>query len=467
MQLNMIDQRKGNVPIHQIDLSLPPSSRYVALAELYQEQLRELMPLFNLFLKDSGVPPSLFSLIHRIASLILRRLCSFEECSELQGISRVAKVPMYLLISFNVVLDLLMGCTSGAALSLEKGKPFDRPKMLHFRTLDWGMDSLRQVVVQLEFVKTASTTPERVLARSLTYVGFVGVLTGVRPGLSLSLNYRPQHNALTRMDNIRFYAHNLLVLLGIRQSISSLLRNCLFSNSPNDSEMPVSLDHLAETLPSKKSTAAYLIFSDGQSAMTIEKDRVSGKVRRSYSFIVMTNHDLDPSPAMAQAKNSKDLSALNSIIDESMDRRACMLEKWTRKVQKGQARSVTRAKRFSVSSASSTGTETRPTTRNSTQVRMAAGKAGSQNPSNDSTELPRLEVQGDNTEGRVTVTRTELQRWLTAWPTTNECTHFGAILDPTEGEFLWVRRYLAPVDAPSNIQPRIELASALHDSWDL
>jgi beta subunit of N-acylethanolamine-hydrolyzing acid amidase len=463
----MLAHREGNVPVHQIDLSLPPSSRYEALAEQYQEQLRELMPLFNLLLENSGVPPSFFPVIHCIASLLLRRVPSGEDCLELRGISRVTKVPMYLLISFNVILDLLMGCTSGAARSLEKGKSPSHSKLLHFRTLDWGMDPLRQVVVQLEFVRSASTTPKKVLARSLTYVGFVGVLTGVRRGLSMSLNFRPQHNAFNRLDNVRFYAHNLLVLLGRRQSISSILRTYLFSNDQNHSETPASLDHLAETLPSKKSTAAYLIFSDGQFAITIEKDRVSGKVRRSCSFIVMTNHDIDSGSAMVQTRNSKDTSLLNGIIDESVDRRDCLLGKWKSKVCKEQARSVTTAEKSSVSSASNTGTDARPNTRSSTRRRFAVDIAGSQNPQKDSIELPHIAINGDDVESRVCVTGTELRRWLTSWPTTNESTHFSAILDPTEGEVLWARRYLAPVDASSNMQTRIQLSSALPDSCDL
>ena len=60
--------------------------------------------------------------------------------------------------------------------------------MLHFRTLDWGMDPLRRVICQLDF----TTKPHGpIFASTITYVGFVGVLTGVRQGLSVSLNFRP------------------------------------------------------------------------------------------------------------------------------------------------------------------------------------------------------------------------------------------------------------------------------------
>jgi hypothetical protein len=60
-----------------------------------------------------------------------------------------------------------------------KGKAEER-RMMHFRTLDWGMEPLRSVLVVLEFVRTKSEEPERVIGRTITYAGYVGVLTGVR-----------------------------------------------------------------------------------------------------------------------------------------------------------------------------------------------------------------------------------------------------------------------------------------------
>lgn len=128
---------------------------------------------------------------------------------------------MYLLVAFNVLLDLLMGCTSGGARVSDNA---GLEKMLHFRTLDWSMDQLRKVVVHLDFVEKPV---DAILASSVTYVGFVSVLTGVRQGLSMSLNFRPNHNKVIRFSNLQFFFHHLSVLLGFRPSISSLLRQLL------------------------------------------------------------------------------------------------------------------------------------------------------------------------------------------------------------------------------------------------
>jgi hypothetical protein len=49
-------------------------------------------------------------------------------------------------------------------------------------------------------------------------------------------------------------------------------------------------------------------------------------------------------------------------------------------------------------------------------------------------------------EDSVTITSDEVISWVSAWPTTNECTHFAAVLDPTTGEVIWTKRYLTPID---------------------
>lgn len=123
-----------------------------------------------------------------LASLVLRRVYSAEETLELRGIAAASGLDMYFLVAMNVLLDSLLGCTSGGAMiarpstkrraGSEETKAGDR--MMHFRSLDWGMDALRSVLVTLEFVRSKSADPRKVIARSITYAGLVGCLTGVR-----------------------------------------------------------------------------------------------------------------------------------------------------------------------------------------------------------------------------------------------------------------------------------------------
>ena len=162
-------------PKYRIDLSLPPRERYKAIANDYKHEVQALVGLFDELLESITSMHKFYTRgIKRLSRFLLRRVYSKEETEELRGIHDVTGVEMYLLIAFNVLLDCLMGCSSGG-VRVRHGSLGS--KMIHFRTLDWDMDPLRKVVVQLEFVNGLQRD---VIARSITYVGFVGILTGVR-----------------------------------------------------------------------------------------------------------------------------------------------------------------------------------------------------------------------------------------------------------------------------------------------
>ena len=235
-------------------------------------------------------------------------------------------------------------------------------------------------------------------ASSITYVGYVGVLTGVRKGLSVSLNFRPTHDASGRFSDFRFYSHHLLVLLGFQPSISSLLRGYLLPPlSSNTSRTDVSaLESIKCGLPSVTTTAAYLIFSDGNNTVIIEKDHHAGLVRSADDFIVATNHDT------AEKKTTKSLGAshkdsfktlLDGIVVESIDRMNFLTELWEK--------SLKRTKRNSSKKAST-------------------------------------HDQG--------LTKDNVIPWMGTYPILNEETHFATVMDPKDGKVVWTKRYLEPFE---------------------
>ena len=83
------------------------------------------------------------------------------------------------------------------------------------------------IIVGLHFVALYGGP---LVARTLTYFGYVGVLTGARSRLSVSVNRRPQHDQITLIMRIRYRCHPLLVVFGLRSGISGLLRSLLFNN---------------------------------------------------------------------------------------------------------------------------------------------------------------------------------------------------------------------------------------------
>ena len=110
-----------SIPRYTINLSHPPFERYQPLAKAFLPEIASLTTLF-----DELVPRPIF---RKVASLLLRRVYSREQTAELRGIQHVTKMGMHLLVSLNLLLDLMMGCTSG-------GVRAQGSKMLHFRTLD-------------------------------------------------------------------------------------------------------------------------------------------------------------------------------------------------------------------------------------------------------------------------------------------------------------------------------------------
>jgi hypothetical protein len=157
-------------PVFTIDLSLAPDQRYVELARAYKDRILNLTSLFDELLEQAGLPRKA---IKWLARVLLRRLYTLEQTQEIRGIHNVTGVDMYLLVALNVLLDTFMGCTSGG-MRIKDGR---KDKMAHFRCLDWSMDELRHVLVQLDFIERRGGP---VVATTINYVGYVGVLTGVR-----------------------------------------------------------------------------------------------------------------------------------------------------------------------------------------------------------------------------------------------------------------------------------------------
>lgn len=398
-------------PKYTIDLSLPPQERYVALALEYKPQLLNLTSLFDEVVEPTGLN---VETVRSVARWLLRGVHSKEQTEELRGIAKAIGMEMYLLVAFNTLLDLFMGCTSGG-VRVRDGNDNSTARMLHFRTLDWGMDGLREIIVTLEFVERAGGP---VIARSVTYVGFVGVLTGVRKSLSVSLNFRPTHDSSSRWRELRFRGHQLLMLLGYKPSISSILRSMiipsshrtLFTRKQDLKPALYDLDGLIKFFPSVSSTAAYVIASDGTQTVVFEKDRNSATHRSSPTAIVVTNHDHAMEPAIAEhaAKQSQphhdhaapvtiepklggegQMPDLLDLLAESLDRSSCLEKKFLE---------------------ASTGSS-----------------------------------------GKVCVRPQDVVRWIQEYPTTNEVTHFACVMDPKRGDMLWVRRWLETVSSGGDV----------------
>ncbi|KAL9090028.1 MAG: hypothetical protein Q9159_002196 [Coniocarpon cinnabarinum] len=395
-------------PLYTIDLNLPPRQRYVALAKDMRDQIKVLADLFAQLIHDihPKLPIKPFIIA---AKLLLRRLYSKEETDEIRGIAKAAGVSMFLLVALNLLLDTFMGCSSGGVRVRDRDDP-KSTRMLHYRTLDWGMEPLRKSVVRLRYVRSPDPT---VIAQNVTYAGFVGILTGVMPNLSLSLNFRAEHDSSTSEKNKQYYWHVLLVLLGRRPSISSVLRSCIFRPSRPDLYMPQfrdgksNLDIVVDALQQTQTCSAYVIFSDGQETRVLEKDFDSANIISSESFLAATNTDVKyDSEDVTKVRSSnniqgsrglQDKAEMQMLIEESVDRKLCMAEKW----------------------------------------KDACAEHKLRHP--------------ESTDEDVSVDEEDVVSWVNDFPVSNEATQFACVMDPKRGDMYWCRRRLEMAHPPKHM----------------
>jgi hypothetical protein len=286
-----------------------------------------------------------------------------------------------------VLLDLFMGCTSGGVRVRDPNSKYGS-KMLHFRALDWGMDQLRKIVVELEYVRKADGP---VVARCVTYFGYVGVLTGVRHGLSMSLNFRACHDGSNFGKRVSYGFHLLMVLFGYRRSISSLLRGYLLP----DSGKALTLDELVKDLKHKKSTSAYLIFCDKHRIFNLEKDNGSARVQQSTDFLVTLNHDLAAEGVPGQLRDVTDAepgtmaaTGMEELVASSVERKECVVRLYER-------------------------------------ARVWRRKQG----------FPELPLEEE-----------EVVAWMEGAEVVNDETHYAVIMDPSLGEITWLQRFERPLN---------------------
>ncbi|KAI9896901.1 hypothetical protein N3K66_007923 [Trichothecium roseum] len=402
--------RDPGIPKFTIDLSRSPEERYDHVVPQFREYVTStnLTGLFHEVV-DHLAGKAVGKCLGYASQVAMRHLHGAEETAEIHGLSRQLGIPLHIMIAFNSLLDLLLGCTSGAARAVvdddkkktrteKQGGLKQSTRLLHFRTLDWGMDQLRNIVVELDFVRSAGGP---VVATSITYLGYVGCLTGVRRGLSMSLNFRPYHARETWMQAAAFRWHQAMVVLGMRPSISSVMRHYLLRPGTDDDDRgeegvtEKEVEDIMQELTASHSTSAYLIFCTAQRVFVVEKDNGWANIRSSDKYLVACNHDaedeLDPSrlerTAEEMATVGEGMIGMAELVGYSIDRKDHMDKLWKRRL--GRRRSA------------------------------------------------RLKGLGE------VVTQTDVVKMISDAEISNEETHYAAVMDPGTGRVVWRSSYAA------------------------
>lgn len=205
------------------------------------------------------------------------------------------------------------------------------------------------------------------------------------------------------------------MLLGLRPSVSHLLRGYLLPNWVSDSRRrkasyrkcneSKNLASVVEELPEIPTTACYIIFSDGDQTVVFEKDHITARVRSSDSIITATNHDRDIQHKDSKSSDNGPLHPNNRLasvlpledwIQESTERMDCVESLWA-----------------------------------------AAEKSHYRRHSKSKGTIPAA------------ISNRTAVRWLTKWPISNECTHYWCLMDAKTGEIRACVRYRWSLEPPA------------------
>jgi hypothetical protein len=232
--------------------------------------------------------------------------------------------------------------------------------------------------------------------------------------------------------------HMLLVVFGFRESISSTLRNIILSPSlpivtaPTDKS---SLVGFARSFAATPSPRCYIVFATPREAVVLQKDFDTAKMTHGDEFIVQTNHDVDHTMCCAGSRGTEiranqvlptNLLGGEIWLEESIERQDVLRRQWVAHTHRGGSSSADNVK---VNGTSSAVNGDRKSEYKGTCV--------------DTVASLEAEAAGkDRTSQKMApgITRQTLERWLTTYPVSNECTHFATIMDPMRGTIVFLQR---------------------------
>ncbi|XP_006015936.1 acid ceramidase [Alligator sinensis] len=306
---------KGNVPTYVINLDLPPYKRWVNVMNDKKTELKNVMKNIKTLVNEF-FPGGKFSdfMEGKMVQLLSSLPHPFRE--EIEGIANTSGAVLGDVVLFNVFYEIFTVCTSIVAED-------KTGKLYHARNLDFGLflgwdiknsswtvtQQLKPLVVALEFQRNNKT-----LFRSANFAGYIGMLSGVRPG------------AFTLTMNERFsidggYLGILEWILGKRDGMwMGFLTRTVLENSTSYEEAK---EKLAKT---RLLAPAYFILGGNKSGQgcVITRSRAASldiwdlDIKQGTWFLVETNYDRWKPPLFLDNRRDPAKKCLNQTKQENL-----------------------------------------------------------------------------------------------------------------------------------------------------
>ncbi len=158
--------------IYKINLDQPPESRWNEVVTIYKSDILNALKNTEEMLNGSyyyWAAHNFFSLLSNLGLVLYSK--------ELEGIAKTLDISVGQVALLQLAYEFCTCCTS--IITKENGKVY------HFRTMDWDMNFLKPLTINVEFMRDGEP-----IFRGTTWPGYVGILTGMKKNYSVSINYR-------------------------------------------------------------------------------------------------------------------------------------------------------------------------------------------------------------------------------------------------------------------------------------
>lgn len=250
--------------VYQINLDLPPAERWIQLLEDHKEEMKTVVPQFK-HLVSSMFGSLIYPAIGIIKTMKVLRQILYAD--EIQSIATFIGMTFEEVLLLQICYELNSCCTSVVTKY--------NNDYVFFRTMDWPLDFLNKITIDLEFIKNGN-----LLYKATSWVGYLGVATATVPGkYSIAMNFR-----LTKERTITNLMGNVGSLIGLKWPTGYLIREVCESNTDYDT-MLVQLSN------SKIVSPCYLtVCGVTDKPKIITRDPDDYKITRG-EFTVQTNCD--------------------------------------------------------------------------------------------------------------------------------------------------------------------------------
>jgi hypothetical protein len=249
---------------HSVNLDEKDSERWVTLVKLYKAKCLKAVDSMINDLTNGALTKSVFYMLEKLVSVYIAT-GNIMYKDELKSIADILELPMEKVVLIQLCYEMFAACTSVVLCGKDEN--------VHFRTMDWPLDHLKDLTVILDFKKN-----NKIVFSAVSWVGYVGILTGMIPNdYSLAINFRRSNN---------YIVGNLNRTLNLKWPIGYLCRYILEQKY----DYKTALEYLSK---SDLISPCYITLcpNKGDAHIIIREPSSCVEIKKSDKYLIQTNMD--------------------------------------------------------------------------------------------------------------------------------------------------------------------------------